>query len=952
MAEIKYKISGKSDTTAIAKTQFAMKKLGSEVANINKIVGRFAIAKVMQVVSKVINGATENFLAQNKALLQYNATVTKFGKSLSNLNKIQNEVSRNNFFDGDSINNATKMAVAMGLTEKQIEDVLKASTDLAASGVMPLDQAVKALSLSYSGNITQLKRMNPELANLTKEQLAQGEAVRIIGQEYKGMADAMANTFAGRDTQWKNSFSDLQAEVGEIIQKVKYFGQGKWLDPINRLSNWLNDNSSKIASFIVTLPENFKIAAAAIKDIIKEIFSIDFWAKNGEVIVEIFKETFIAVKDVVTAIMLALMESLSELVKVFAVDMGKSFVTGMFGNLGSFGIEALYRANVIDYDTRANLLNKLDDKVSSLDNEIEKWQEENDVTLEAALSNVKSSWKDVGKTITDSVKATHKTLSGLSNEIDSSIGDIVSKATKDINDNVTENISNVEPSEEMTNPTTFVIDNKDKDKDNNNNNNNQQQSVFAKWVLSTGNLFNTLFPETAATIENLSANVIDKIIDNNLNVLKSADVYDGEDHKYEIEALSNARDILTSYVKGNYYTLDENGKLVKGINISFTKALDLALGSIAITKYNKKNNTNIPVIKQFSEFIKDLTKKLDFTIFDKITKIFIKDEEKRLELYKAIKDEENRLELYKAIKDFTKSTREVVKKISVDLFSTVGNTLAKSSGDFGKYVDAGTQGAANGGGFYGALLAVIAQLLSDIMQIVSENSEKFQVFQNFVTLLLETFVTEIVPIFDEFVTPFLEGFSAVKEILSGVVYLLGSIIGVFTEIFKASTRELNIIASTVSGIFKFFGGIFQIISGFIQFLQPIMEVLSYVTKIIATAIYTVEWVIVNGINMIIRALNQIPWVDIAEISGFDDYDKAVDDIWNGGGNTAEDNAYLDAALSQSASNVTGASASYTAARDIYLTISYEHSYVNGDAREIAISLYNELKDCKKLNLIS
>ena len=938
MAEIKYKISGKSDTTAIAKTQLAMKKLGSEVANISKIVGGFAIAKVMQVVSKVVNGATENFLAQNKALAQYNATVTKFGKNLSNLNKIQNEVSRNNFFDGDSINNATKMAVAMGLTEKQIEDVLKASTDLAASGVMPLDQAVKALSLSYSGNIAQLKRMNPELANLTKEQLEQGEAVRIIGQEYKGMADAMANTFEGRDTQWKNSFSDLQAEVGEIIQKVKYFGQGKWLDPINRLSNWLNDNSSKIASFIVTLPENFKIAAVAIKDIVKEIFSIDFWAKNGEVIVEIFKETFIAAKDVATAIMVALMKSLAELVKVVAVNMGKSLVSGLFGNLGSFGIEALYRANVIDYDTRANLLNKLDDKVRSLDNAIENWQKENKVTFEHALNNVKSSWKDVGKTISDKVKETNKTLSGLSNEIDSSMDEIVSKATKDINDNVTENISNVEPSETETSPTTFVIDNKDNKDNNNNNNNKQQQSVFAKWVLSSGNLFNTLFPKMADKIENLSANSVAKIIDNKLNVLKSADVYDGVDHKSEIEVLSNVRDALISLSKGDLFIKDDNGKLVRGVKSSFTRVLDVAFGSIAVTKYNKKHNTNIPVFQPLTGFISSLIKVLDMSIFDNITKLFIKDEAKRLELYNAIKD-------------FTKSTREVFKKLSADLFTIVGNTIIKSSGQIGNYINAGMEGASNGGGFYGALLAVISQLLSDIMQVVSENSEKFQVFQNFVTLVLESLISEIIPIFDEFVTPFLEGFSAVKEILSGIVYLLGSIIGVFTEIFKEFTRELNITASTVSGIFKFIGGIFQIIRGFIQFLQPIMNALSYVTKIIATAIYTVEWVIVNGINMIIRALNQIPWVDIAEISGFDDYDKAVSDIWNAE-NTDEDSAYLNNALSQSASNITGSSASYTAARDIYVTINYDHSYVNGDAREIALNLYEELKDCKKLNLIA
>ena len=273
MAEIKYKISGKSDTTAIAKTQLAMKKLGSEVANINKIIGGFAIAKVMQVVSKVTNGATENFLAQNKALAQYNATVTKFGKSLSNLNKIQNAVSRNNFFDGDSINNVTKMAVAMGLTEKQIEDVLKASTDLAASGVMPLDQAVKELSLSYSGNLEQLKKMNPELANLTKHQLAQGKAVKIIGKQYEGMADAMANTFEGRDTQWKNNFSDLQAAVGGVIQATKFGFQGRMMDSLNKVTEWIIENKESIIKFLYGLPDIIAAIGKSGFEIINETFT-------------------------------------------------------------------------------------------------------------------------------------------------------------------------------------------------------------------------------------------------------------------------------------------------------------------------------------------------------------------------------------------------------------------------------------------------------------------------------------------------------------------------------------------------------------------------------------------------------------------------------------------------------------------------------------------------------
>ena len=482
---------------------------------------------------------------------------------------------------------------------------------------------------------------------------------------------------------------------------------------------------------------------------------------------------------------------------------------------------------------------------------------------------------------------------------------------------------------------SFKIDNNN----NNNNNTQQQQSVWAQWKLSTGNLFNTLFPKMVDKIENLSANAIGKIIDNKLNVLKSADAYEGIDHKSEIEALSNVRDILTDLVKGNYYIRDENGELVKGEKASFTRALDLALGSLAISKYNKKHNDNHPVFNPLSLFIENMMRKLDWTIFDKIVKVFEKDEAKRVKIYFAIKD-------------FTKSTREVFNKLSADLFTIVGNTLIKSSGQIGNYINAGMQGASNGGGFYGALLAVIAQLLSDLMQVVSENSEKFQAFQNLGNLILESLLEKILPIFDNFVTPFLEGFTAVKELISGIIYLLGSIIGIFAEIFKEFTRELNITASTVSGIFKFIGGIFQIIRGFIQFMQPIMNILSYVTRTIGVVVYSIEWVIVNGINMVIRALNQLPFVDIDTISGFDDYNKGVSDIWNGGGNTDEDNSYLNAAISQSASNITGASASYTAARDIYVTINYDHSYVNGDARDIALNLYNELKDCKKLNLIA
>lgn len=943
MAEIKYKISGKSDTTAIAKTQLAMKKLGSEVVNLNKMVSGFAIAKVMQVVSKVTNGATENFLAQNKALAQYNATVAKFGKSLSNLNKIQNEVSRNNFFDGDSINNATKMAVAMGLTEKQIEDVLKASTDLAASGVMPLDQAVKSLSFSYSGNVEELKRMNPELAKLTKEQLAQGEAVRIIGQEYEGMADAMANTFEGRNTQWNNSFSDLQAAVGGVIQATKFGFQGRMMDSLNKVTEWIIENKESIIKFLYGLPDIITVIGKSAFEIIKRTFSgegiINLFSFLGKCLIISFKAALSTVFELIRGLFDDILTLLD-----FAIGNTWRNLQDLLGNLGNSLIETLNIAfqKVLSIPGIKQVYewlsgNKVGD-VQLIDFRFDTNHADKNLSWKDVTSKFEANFKKLINTYKEEVANGISEESKALKEFISYYSDITSDAAEQIREILAKDL----PDDIKQAMVAGIIATEDKDKDKDKDNSSQQpqqQSVWAQWKLSTGNLFNTLFPKMADKAENLSANIITKIIDDKLNVLKSADVYDGIDNKDEIEVLSNVREALISLTKGNLFIKDENGKLVRGEKSSLTRALDVTLGSMAVAKYNKKHNTNIPVFQPLTGFTKSLIQVLDLTIFDKIMSIFIKDEAKRMEIYNAIKD-------------FTKSTREVFRKLSADLFTIVGNTLIKSSGQIGNYINAGMQGASNGGGFYGALLAVISQLLSDIMQIVSENSEKFQVFQNLVTNILESLIGQIIPIFDEFVTPFLEGFSAVKEILSGVIYLLGSIIGVFTEIFKEFTRELNITASTVSGIFKFIGGLFQIIKGFIQFLQPVLNALSYVTRIIATAVYAVEWAIVNGINLIIKALNMLPWVNIAEISGFEDYEKGVSDIWNGGGNTAEDNAYLNNAIAQSASNITGSSASYTAARDVYVTINYDHSYVNGDAREIAINLYNELKDCKKLNLIA
>ena len=73
--------------------------------------------------------------------------------------------------------------------------------------------------------------------------------------------------------------------------------------------------------------------------------------------------------------------------------------------------------------------------------------------------------------------------------------------------------------------------------------------------------------------------------------------------------------------------------------------------------------------------------------------------------------------------------------------------------------------------------------------------------------------------------------------------------------------------------------------------------------------------------------------------------SVIKDLWSGTDAIAERYGYLPDTTSQTAA---AASASYTAARDIYVTINFNQSYVNGDAREIALNLRNEIRTAEAL----
>lgn len=111
------------------------------------------------------------------------------------------------------------MLAGAGRTQKQIQDIILASADIASAGLMDMGTAVKELSKSYEGQGRILGQLIPEVRNLTNEEMKQGRAVDVIKKSYGGIAEETFKAI-GATEDLKNAWGDLSKEIGATFEKM------------------------------------------------------------------------------------------------------------------------------------------------------------------------------------------------------------------------------------------------------------------------------------------------------------------------------------------------------------------------------------------------------------------------------------------------------------------------------------------------------------------------------------------------------------------------------------------------------------------------------------------------------------------------------------------------------------------------------------------------------------
>lgn len=228
-------------------------KAGSLSSAIGSVVSGFggfaagagAVVAASKQIAQVMRQTTDAYKIQEKAevALETAARNNPYidGAAVAGLKKWASEFQSLSNYGDEAILKLMSQLTAAGRTQKEIQDIIKAAADLDAGGVMSMDSAVQALNATYGGLTGTLGKTIPALRNLTEEELRSGKAVEIVSQQYKGLAENLADS----KTQAENAKGDFQEALGKIFDPVVNAWDGFWKNFYEKGTDVLNKISHK-----------------------------------------------------------------------------------------------------------------------------------------------------------------------------------------------------------------------------------------------------------------------------------------------------------------------------------------------------------------------------------------------------------------------------------------------------------------------------------------------------------------------------------------------------------------------------------------------------------------------------------------------------------------------------------------------------------------------------------
>jgi len=257
-------LKGFSDKLANSIDRLGKKGLVGSVANVTLAMQGLTksfntVIKFAKDVGKAINECTEAYKGQliaERALdtaIQNNPFIT--GASSKALKQFASDMQRvTNYGDEELIPMMTNL-VSLGRTESEVMQIMSVAMDMSAGMGISLDTAITQLNATLNGSIGRLGQQNAELKGLTEEELRQGKAIEILGEKFKGLSGATADTskqLANIKGDFKEALGQFTLPSSDLWNKFWAGFYQKGIEAINKINAFMDSQiiGKKLANAI------------------------------------------------------------------------------------------------------------------------------------------------------------------------------------------------------------------------------------------------------------------------------------------------------------------------------------------------------------------------------------------------------------------------------------------------------------------------------------------------------------------------------------------------------------------------------------------------------------------------------------------------------------------------------------------------------------------------------
>lgn len=261
--------SAQSDMNGFAQSA---QKLG------NTLKSAFAITAVIASLKELGNAAKQcfnDFTAAERSYKQL-ALALQDASAYDKVVKTIDTLSRQTLASKGDIESMVAELAALGKSADDIEKISTAAVALSNVTGKDLNSSMNTLLNTYNGTTTALNKLGIDTSNLTKEQLAEGDAVQLVIDKLGDYSVAMAEADSSQHIQnIKNNWGDIKQAIGGIID----YNFKDWFKKIDEESTTLKDKIingiNYFGAIIKNFPEVAKLALKTVWDLIRKTFEWD-----------------------------------------------------------------------------------------------------------------------------------------------------------------------------------------------------------------------------------------------------------------------------------------------------------------------------------------------------------------------------------------------------------------------------------------------------------------------------------------------------------------------------------------------------------------------------------------------------------------------------------------------------------------------------------------------------